>query len=491
MRRALLRLSLSFSLSLSLTAACWAALAGDAAAQTVDALQACRIKGIERELRCGQVEVPEDAQAPAGRRLGIHFAVVPALARNHEPDPVFILAGGPGQSAIDVAGGTLSFLARLNARRDLVFVDQRGTGRSQRLGCPVETQPLPLAEALDAERALARMHRCLAESRADTRHYATTAAMRDLDAVRVALGTTQINLWGASYGTRAALEYLRLYPQHVRSVVLDGVAPADMALPASMGLDADVALQGWIERCAREAACARQYPRLAQELAALLTAPARTVSVADPLTGQPQTFTLDNRVLADLLRVPLYAPPLAALLPQALTRASEGDVGPLVAALSVFAGNPATALAEGMHFAVICAEDMPRITPELDSAARATRLGAATLARYRAACAQVATRPAAAEFYRVSDADVPVLLLSGGADPVTPPRHGERIAAQLRQARHLVAPALGHGVSSQGCAPDLIARFVRQAGFDGIDGACLARLPAPPVFQPPRAAQRP
>ena len=203
---------------------------------------------------------PRNPDQPAGRTLEVHFAVVPAVARNAREDPVFVLAGGPGQAATRIAGMAMSIFAELNARRDIVFIDQRGTGKSNALDCPDESTSL--AATLDPSQQLERVQRCLRELKADTRQYATWIAVRDFDAVRRALGAERINLWGASYGTRAALEYLRQFPQHVRTVVLDGVAPPDMALPAAFAVDADAALTRLVQACQADADCRSALSRL-------------------------------------------------------------------------------------------------------------------------------------------------------------------------------------------------------------------------------------
>ena len=463
------------------------------------ALEPCRLKGIEREVRCGIVDVPEDPDRPDGRRLAIRFAVVPALAKNKSPDPVFVLAGGPGQAAMRVAGLMQPVMSRLNARRDIVYIDQRGTGASHALDCERTRKVLSLSESVDPSRAVAQLGECVQalQARADLRQYATWIAMRDLDAVRAALGAARINLWGGSYGTRAALEYLRQFPQHVRSVVLDGVAPATMALPASFAIDSDAALKTLLAACAADTGCRTHYPQLDADLQRLLFVAERgtRVSVTHPLTGESENLLLDRTVLAGMLRSPLYAPQLAAVLPFALAQAGRGHYDPLFALYSALTGRMSDNFAEVMHFAVVCAEDMPRVDAEQRAAAAATRFGTSFLDLYERACQRVQVREVPAAFYAAPTADVPVLILSGGADPVTPPRHGEAVAKSLPRALHLVAPHLGHGVTQQGCAPELIGRFVRQADepargpFAGIEGGkdadCLARLPAPLPFRAP------
>src|SRR4030095_13394287 len=174
-------------------------------------LEACRLKGIEREARCGTLSLPENPDAPEGTKIRLRYAVVPAVARQKAPDPIFVLAGGPGQAATRAAAGILPLFRQLNATRDIVFVDQRGTGGSNALECERPPANAPLAQSFDLARTRARLADCLRRQRADLAQYATWIATRDVDAVRAALGAQQVNLWGGSYGTRAALEYLRQF----------------------------------------------------------------------------------------------------------------------------------------------------------------------------------------------------------------------------------------------------------------------------------------
>jgi len=453
-------------------------------------LEPCRVPGIEREILCGKLEVPEDPDAPAGRKISIHFAVVPAVARNAQPDPVLVFAGGPGQAASRVIGQVMPVFAELNARRELVFIDQRGTGDSNALDCPDDDRSL--AAMLDPSQQLGRLKRCLAELRGDTRQYATWIAVRDYDAVRRQLGVERLNLWGGSYGTRAALEYLRQFPQHVRSVVLDGVAPPDMVLPAAFSIDADAAMAALTSACKAEPRCRKRFPDFDTRIETLLTRAATgfDVVVAHPLTGQPQALHVNVGLLASLLRVPLYAPSLGAVLPYALAAAGGGDFSALVALSTTVSGRARENLALGMHFAVICAEDLPRVGAAERAAMARTRFGTTFVDLYTEACMAIATRPVPPEFYQVPRSGVPVLVLSGGLDPATPPRHGAATAARLGNARHIVAPYLGHGLSTQACAPRLITRFVQTASFENLEAGCLEKLPAAAFFEPIETAAR-
>lgn len=451
-------------------------------------LKPCRVAGIPNELQCGSVQRPLDPARPGGVQVDIHYLVVPALARNKQPDAVLLLAGGPGQSAINVAARVLPRLARLNNRRDLVFIDQRGTGQSAPLQCADDSQ-LPVAEQLDPAALLRRIDECRVALEklpyGDLRFFTTTIAMQDMEAVRVALGVPQWNLVGASYGTRAALEYLRQFPAQVRRTVIDGVAPPDMVLPASFSPDNQAALDQLL------AAHAKALPDLRADWQKLLASLPRPVSVANPLTGVPEQFTVDRELLLRAVRGPLYQPALAAALPAAIhAAAADGNFAGLFGLTTAFGSKPALRLAMGMHYAVVCAEDVPRIGQATD--APGADFGRAEAEQYARVCKTWPRGEVPAEFYKIPPAPSPVLVLSGGADPATPPRHGERVAQALaaghaERVQHLVVPEAGHGVTAVGCVRDLMFRFI-DAKTDAAalpqDAACATRIPRPPAFQP-------
>ena len=259
--------------------ACVAVAGSVAAAQAAPAglvLKPCRLKGVEHEAQCGVLSRALDPSQPQGQRIDIHVAVLLALARRKAADPVLFFAGGPGQSAIDLAGALSKRYARFGNRRDLIFIDQRGTGRSAPLKCADDDERAPLrtlAESADPAQRLKMLKACSAALRllphGDLRQYTTSIAMADVDAVRAALGVQRINAIGASYGTRAVLEYQRQFAPHLRRAVIDGVAPPDMVLPASFSTDNQAALDAVIAACEKEAACHRRYPQLRPQWHAL------------------------------------------------------------------------------------------------------------------------------------------------------------------------------------------------------------------------------
>jgi pimeloyl-ACP methyl ester carboxylesterase len=469
-----------------------------APAAHADPTTPCRLPGIAHEVRCGQLQRPLDPAQPGGRQIQVHYLVLPAMARRKLPDPVVMLAGGPGQSAIQLAPSVLPLFSRLNNRRDIVFIDQRGTGRSAPLECE-PPKPPSLADQLDGARQRAFLSACRealatlphVQGADGLRFFTTTLAMQDVDAVRQALGAAQWNVVGGSYGTRAGLELLRQFPDRVRRLVLDGVAPPDMALPASMSTDAQAALDALLASCAAQPACEQAYPRLREQWTTLLDSLPRSVQLRGPYSGRTETATLSRDALVSTVRSPLYAPALAAALPRAISEAAAGRFEALAGLNAVVVGRPGrksgASLAAGMHFSVVCAEDMPRLAQSTDAPGRDFGTGARGL--YEQVCADWPRGEVPAAFYSVGPSRAPVLLLSGGLDPVTPPRHGERIARALGPlASHRVVPNAGHGLLATGCVRDLVFRFIDAPDTDralAASSSCVEGLPRPPAWLPP------
>ncbi len=467
------------------------AVAGPAAAAG-SRLVDCRIAGIEYSAKCGALERPLDPERPSGTQITVRYVVVPAVARRHHDDPIFMLAGGPGQSAIELAPVVLPLLQRLNSRRDIVFVDQRGTGRSASLDCG-DTEREPWTDATDPQRQLERLAACRERLQrlpyirnvSDLGYFTTSLAVQDLDAVRRQLGARRINLLGGSYGTRVELEYLRQFPQAVRRSVLDGAAPPDMALPASFSTDGQTAFDAMLAACEAEDACRHAHPELRVQWHALLQRLPQPAVVQDPLTGVPESLVVTRGLLLGAVRGPLYVPALAAGLPVAIDAAAKGRWEPLMG-LSAMLEARGSGLAMGMHFSVICAEDVPRLGSTHDAAGADFGHDMAEL--YQRACAEWPRGPVPAGFYTIAPGASPALVLSGGLDPATPPRHGARVAQALgAMARHVVVANAGHGVMATGCMPDVIQRFFDAADDRAalaVDTACVSAIPRPPAYRP-------
>lgn len=474
---------------------------GSPAAEPPSGLRHCRLTGVEHEAWCGQVRRPLNPQQPTGTQIDVHFAVLPAVARNKKPDPVFFFAGGPGQSAIELAGTAGALLARFGHRRDIVLVDQRGTGRSAPLRCAQDDAQAaalrPLRELADPARQLDEILRCMDTLQklphGDLRQFTTTIAMQDVDAVRLALGARAINLVGGSYGTRAVLEYMRQFPAAVRRAVIDGVAPPDMALPAAFSADAQAALDALLASCEAEPACNQRHPALREAWHKLLDSLPREATLSHPITGAPERVTLTRDAVLSLVRAPLYAPVLASALPLALSEAAAGRFTPLIGLATALGSGRGGTLAQGMHFSVVCAEDLPRVAASGEQPGG--DFGSSLLDVYARTCATWPRGAVPAAFYTIPPARTATLLLSGGLDPVTPPRHAKRVATALgNKAMHVVVPQAGHGVMALGCMRDVVFRFLDAATDElalQIDAGCAAQVPRPGAFVPPAAGAPP
>jgi len=468
-----------------------AVLAGSAA--QAQALTECRVAGIRNSVQCGVVQRALDPARPDGPKIAVHYVVVPAMARRKLPDPVFLLAGGPGQAAIGVGPQAFGLFSRLNNRRDIVFVDQRGTGQSAPLEC-ADAKRERLSDQAGPDQQVALMMQCKAallklpyiKAEADLGFFTTTLAMQDLDAVRAQLGAERIDLVGISYGTRAALEYIRQFPTRVRRSVLDSVAPPDMALPTSFSTDGQAAFEAQLRACEQQAECTATYPKLRADWAALLASLPRPATAAHPLTGRLEHFTLTRDMVLGAVRGALYAPATTAALPAAITEAAAGRVEALLGVGALLSSRKGMQLAMGMHFSVVCAEDAPRLSASDDKPGTDFGTDYATL--YQRVCAQWPRGAVPPEFYKVGPSSVPTLLFSGGADPATPPRHGARVAAALGPAaQHVVVPNAGHSVLGIGCARDLLYRFIDASddkAASALDASCVKAIPRPGVFIP-------
>jgi pimeloyl-ACP methyl ester carboxylesterase len=296
-----------------------------------------------------------------------------------------------------------------------------------------------------------------------------------------------MNLWGGSYGTRAALEYLRRHPDRVRTMTLDGVAPATMKLPLSFVADGEAALTRLLDDCDAQAICRSTYPNLRAMIASLRSSLARRpqrVTIQDPRTGDRQVIQVNENVFLSALFRPLYVAELASLLPLGVSAAAGGDFNPMLAQNLEFTTDVSENLAVGMHLSVICAEDVPRITADDLQGLSRSFFGSALVDDFMRACAIWPRGQVPRDFYDPVKSDVPALLLSGGIDPATPPRHAQKVAETLPNARHFVAPHLGHGVSLHGCAPRLVEQFIRSGTAARLEGKCLERIPRPLFLMP-------
>jgi len=487
------RLISSFAICVISLAACnEGAVPGPAAPLT---LKPCRVAFVDNEVKCATLDVFENRETRQGRKIALNIVVLPAIARNKEPDPVFLIAGGPGQAASELAREALAILGGLNGKRDLVLIDQRGTGKSNGLHCTFPDDASPAMSDPAKRNAMSRKAiaacRSKLEQKADLTQYTTTIAMADIDQIREALGYESINLWGGSYGTRAAMEYLRRYENRVRSVVLDGVAPPSLALPESFARDAGQALEKMFVACSKQAQCNKRHADLklnVDELLASLAKKPASVSIMGPVTGIARDVNVTRDMLLVVVFSTLYVPEMAAMLPTALAKAKQGDYAPLMALSAIFGDSAEEKIAIGMRFSVVCAEDVPRIKRGaiLPSQLQPQPFGQLFVDEFAKGCEIWPKGTMAKDFDQPVKSSKPVLILSGALDPVTPPQYGEEVKKGFPNSLHAVAPNVGHGVSSRGCGPKLIKKFIETASVADLDAKCLERLPRPLFVEPLR-----
>ena len=458
----------------------------------VDRLHPCKINEGPTEAFCGTYSVFEDRAAKTGRQIALKIVVAPALKRNPQPDPLFILEGGPGAGAATLANYVLPMFQRFQLDRDIVLIDQRGTGDSNPLNCEPEDREEEDFTKID-DYPVERLRACLAKLKADERLYTTSIAMDDVDEVRRYLGYGEINVWGGSYGTRAALVYLKRHEDSVRSVVLDAVAPPDMRLPLYMPRDSQRALDLMIEDCLRDAVCGKQFPGLRESVTTLF-AHASTkpqITFTHPRTGKSIQITVTQRRLAFIIFSALYDPTITSLLPRLITDAAQGNYQGILT-LGFSSDLPKGAMSEGMFLSVVCAEDLPRIQPgEIASQAQGKFLGTAFYDTRMKPCEFWPKGAVSEDFYQPVVSNKPVLIFSGADDPITPPSWGDEVAQHLTNSKHFIVPGAGHGSTPRGCVPELIGRFLDQGSAKDLDPSCLQSQHRPPFFVNYTGAEQP
>jgi pimeloyl-ACP methyl ester carboxylesterase len=440
------------------------------------------------EAQCGTLSVAENPAAPQGRRIALNIAWVPADDQGDlQPDPVFMIAGGPGQASTESYPQVAPAFADVLKKRHVLLVDQRGTGKSNPLRCSDdaagEDDSAAVHDSIAAARTAAERCRDALSKQADLRFYTTTDAIRDLDAVRVAIGADKINLMGVSYGTRVAQQYAMRYPQHTRSIVLDSVAPNAIHLGNDFARNLESALDLQFGRCGKEASCAAKLGDPRQRLDALMAKlrsnPPR-VRYRDAGTGEMQEEVLQPGHVAGLTRMYAYAPLAAAILPLQLKEASEGRYEGLMALAKMLGSSVSDQMMYGMQLSVICSEDADGLRG--DDAMSGSLLGNMLVDTIKAQCEVWPKGVRPADFHKPLATKVPALLLSGELDPVTPPVYGEEVAKGLGNARHLVLRGQGHGAMAVGCTPKLISQFIETLEPKKLDAHCLDSLTYVPPF---------
>ncbi|MFK7890236.1 MAG: alpha/beta fold hydrolase [Granulosicoccus sp.] len=445
---------------------------------------------------CATLAVPLDRNNPGSGSIDLAIARIPSRRQSGNKDAVTMIAGGPGQSALDTWQQISSAFRHVNRDRDIILIDQRGTGKSNRLNCPVSADSLGLHQQFDPAEITRKTSDCLRQLNTDTRFYTTSIAVADLESIREQLGITQWNLYGVSYGTRVALHYLRRYPDAVRTLALDGVVPPQVSLGPEIASMAQRSLDLLFDRCTRDAGCTDAFGHQGEafeELIDELEQEPKSISYEDFATGKLAQRKFTRNDLAMTIRLMSYSSQTAAILPSMLHEAITADNFSSFARLADMQSRQLDdALATGMHHAIICTEDVPFMakadgeTSEAMSNANSrpdrSYLGNRVVAALKAACKPWPAGIIDPDFKDPVDSDVPTLILSGGADPVTPPEYGSQVQATLTNTHHIINADEGHTQAHLGCIPIIFARFVEQASTDNLQDDCLTRITPLPFF---------
>lgn len=435
---------------------------------------------IVHRAECGSLAVLEDDNDPNSATITLNILRLPAINPVPKTDPLIIIAGGPGQSAVGIAEQLYYTFEEVRKNRDVIFIDQRGTGQSNPLVCkglmgmdqrlPLHEQKTTMQSALTA---------CIAEYGAHLEFYTTPHAVRDLEAVRLALGYQQVNLWGVSYGTRVALEYMRRYPAAVRTSVLDGVAPANIALPWSAEEDALASLEKIHQQCASSADCAARYGDLLQQawaVAERLQQQSVMVEIEHPATRLPFQVSMNQELFASAIRMALYSRDLARILPLAIYQAHNENYQLMTALISMAENRGGYAdISMGMHYTVLCSEDYPQY--QVRDRQLSEKFLHMNAVNNMAEVCEMWPRFAVADNYLMPlKSDVPTLVLSGERDPITPPYWAEQVMQGLTNAKHGVAPGGHHSITRDGCSAQLIAQFIDTADIESLDVSCVRNI---------------
>jgi pimeloyl-ACP methyl ester carboxylesterase len=449
-------------------------------------MTACTAAGVSAV--CGVLQVPEDRSNPTGRQIGLRVAVIPALKGVPKADPLVPLDGGPGQAATEDLGWTASVFDGVHVDRDIVLVDQRGTGGSNRLVAPEAPDTTGLTESEAKATLDAWVRDVLAEMPGDPRFYTTSAAMDDLDDVRAALGYEMINLYGPSYGATAAQYYLRQHADHVRAVVLDGGTLLEVPIFERVAANSQHALEILFARCEADSPCSSAFPLVRSELATVLSRLATepvTTSVPHPWTGDP--IVVDASTFANAVHQALLDARFTGELPSVIHSAYLGDWDRVGTAISAALGPPSSNTDTlVMSLVIRCSEAWARFDPvETERASVGSYLSASQIAAAQDQVTRCEYVPKGVVPVNDRDArrsQVPVLLVLGEADPQNPAANVANALNDFPNSLTVIVPGQAHTVAHLGCMPSIVEAFIAAGTVNGLDVSCAKTSVPPPAF---------
>jgi pimeloyl-ACP methyl ester carboxylesterase len=439
-------------------------------------LENCHLKGIKSQVQCGTLQVPENYSLPEGEKISVNFAVLPAIDSSQNKTPLMFLAGGPGQASVELAAHIFSTFGEIKKSHDIILVDQRGTGKSHPLSCD-ENEVRNAYEIIPEDFSPQEIKDCIAQFKGDLSQYNSENAIRDFDAVRVALGHEKINIYGGSYGTRAALVYMRLFPDALNSVVLDSVGPIEVPI-GTFGQSSARSFNLLLENCQQDESCNSAYPSLKDDFTAVIArleqAPVN-LKIAHPRLGTKTDFVLSRSKFISNLRMQLYSMQTRTLVPLVIHQAFLGNYQPMIGLIAMSEGG--MGMYVGLTLNIVCNEDFPKITTEMFAGdANNTFGGNDSHSAWLQACPLWPKYSVSDDFYQSVTANIPTLILSGNLDPVTPPSNGDESAKTLPNNHHIVSKNSAHIVASTPCGIEIVNEFLTTLDPNDLDESCLAEL---------------
>lgn len=455
-------------------------------------------------ITCGTVAAPLDYRRPGEATVELAVAVLASTSPSPAAAPVIYLEGGPGGHAVDTIPYVWeSRYLPLLAERDVIVFDQRGTGRSRpRLDCPeldatndaLATRPdLTVREV--REIVLAALGDCrnrLTDDGIDVGQFHTAASAHDVARIIEAVDAGQVDLFGISYGTRLALDVLRLHPGLVRAAVLDSTLPPEVDATAATATSLVESYRAVTAACDADAACRDAFGDLDGRVRALydqLEAEPLAAEASDVLRGETTDVVVDGDALVGLIAGMLYDPFVFGDLPEIVADLETGSVTAVEALLDLNAINDAFST-DGMFLSVICRDEVSFTSPSAVATALPDDPLWATVLD-----TTINVGPFALEVCDVWDSgasdaaqndpvvtDTPVLLLAGAFDPVTPPAWARDAAARLPNGRLVEFPTLSHGVTSDDCGMAVAVSFLRQPS--AVEVSCVDELTGPAFVAP-------
>jgi pimeloyl-ACP methyl ester carboxylesterase len=436
--------------------------------------------------KCGTLRVYEDRVKRSGRMIGLRVAVLKAASRNPAPDAIFYLAGGPGGAATEEGDQQISGSLRYD--HDLVLVDQRGTGGSNRVVPPPSfdfTGPFqtPLERQMKAAVANPQIEKDM-----DPRFYTTSMAMDDLDDVREALGYDKIDLVGASYGATAAQYYLRQHEEHVRSVVLLVGSLLDVPVFERWGLNAQRALDRIFDECQADKDCDAAFPHIRQEFKDLWARMAEdpvTITFSDKSLG---SATLTPQYLAPVLRLMTKDAKNDAAIPLLIHRAYADNDWQGFARFIETDGNVEWWGPQIMEHVIRCGEKWARFDPDevarLSEGSYAKDFDVWLAQQQEAVCrlTPLGIMPEGTD--QQPGSQVPMLIISADVDPIDPPENMAGAKELFPNSISLVMPYQSHNISDYrtgSCLWSIEDEFIQSGSALGLHTGCLQTL-QPPVF---------